>query len=426
MYILRIKRYVDCCYWLCRKHTYHLVVFIKKEKGQGMKRILILVATLFALISIVVILGNIITVGEKMTTVFGVPYFEYAFYVLLIGLFVYLCYVAIIQPMRIIHKAPEFPKLDVEEKEEGMSDEVYRGRLISFAGKLANNCSYLPVKERASYQSNLMTEYSTLKDKDIESVKQFIKQELKPRYKAVDKQILKYGTKVFIITAVSSSNRLDTLATIGLNYRMVADIVRASGFRPNKLQLIKVYWYVISAAFLSYFFQDAAETAVDAIENLSDVPDVDVPDIDVEIPDVDPSNVDFTQYVKNMNLPGIPLAPLADGLANAIMTIAIGYIVKYYLQKGSAELKGAKGRKVKLKAKMKALGQVPLLLAEVPTQLGKTGLSWVVKGFEKYYKKVSRDKKPDDEDVFDDMEQVDEEDVVSDAPKKKGLFNFWK
>ena len=215
------------------------------------------------------------------------------------------------------------------------------------------------------------------------------------------------------------------MATLGLNYRMVADIVRASGFRPNKLQLIKVYWYVISAAFFSYFFQDAAETAVNAIDDLTYVPDVDVPD--VEIPDVDPSSIDFTQYVKGLNLPGVPLAPLADGLANSIMTIAIGYIVKYYLQKGSAELKGAKGRRVKLRAKIKALGQIPRLLAEVPMQLGNTGLSWAMKGFERAYKKVTKDKQPIVEnDTFDDIERVDEEDIVKESPKKKWSFNFWK
>ena len=148
---------------------------------------------------------------------------------------------------------------------------------------------------------------------------------------------------------------------------------------------------------------------------------------DVEIPDVDPSSIDFTQYVKGLNLPGVPLAPLADGLANSIMTIAIGYIVKYYLQKGSAELKGAKGRRVKLRAKIKALGQIPHLLAEVPMQLGNTGLSWAMKGFEKAYKKVTKDKQPIVEnDTFDDIERVDEEDIVKESPKKKWSFNFWK
>lgn len=390
-----------------------------------MKRILILMAVLFGLISIIVILGNIITVGEKMTTVFGVPYVEYAFYLLLVGLFVYLCNAAIFQPMRAIHNAPEFPLMDVEEKGEGVSEEDYRGRLVSFAEKLTKNCSYLPIKERAGYQQNLVTEWSDTKGKDTESIKEFIRKELKQRYRVVDKHIISYATKVFIITAVSSSNRLDTLATLGLNYRMVADIVRASGFRPNKLQLIKVYWYVISAAFFSYFFQDAAETAINAIDDLTDVPDVDVPD--VEIPDVAPSSIDFTQYVKGLNLPGVPLAPLADGLANSIMTIAIGYIVKYYLQKGSAELKGAKGRRVKLRAKIKALGQIPCLLAEVPMQLRNTGLSWAMKGFERAYKKVTKDKQPIVEhDIFDDIERVDEEDIVKESPKKKWSFNFWK
>ena len=109
------------------------------------------------------------------------------------------------------------------------------------------------------------------------------------------------------------------------------------------------------------------------------------------------------------------------------MTIAIGYIVKYYLQKGSAELKGAKGRRVKLRAKIKALGQIPHLLAEVPMQLGNTGLSWAMKGFEKAYKKVTKDKQPIVEnDTFDDIERVDEEDIVKESPKKKWSFNFWK
>ena len=72
------------------------------------------------------------------------------------------------------------------------------------------------------------------------------------------------------------------------------------------------------------------------------------------------------------------------------MTIAIGYITKYYLQKGAKELKGAKGRAVKLDAKMKAFGQVPTLLKEVPLQIGNTSLSWLMKGFEKIYSKMGK------------------------------------
>ena len=363
-----------------------------------MKKILILTLTLFITIFVVVILGNVITIGEKFTTVFGVPYFEYAFYLILAGLFAYLVYYAILEPIRRIHNAPEFPVLAVENKEEGVTDDAYRKRLISFGEKICDNCYYLAPSKRGEHQTELKNELARLSTtQDIEQIRAFLDKEIKQRYKAVDGQILKYGSKVFIITAISSSSMIDTLATMGLNYRMISDIVRASGFRPNKLQLIKMYYYVICSAFFSYFFQGVSDSFDVIVDNLSDASDIDV-----------------------------PLGPLADGLANAVMTIAIGYIAKYYLQKGSKELKGAKGRRVKLKAKMKALGQVPKLLVEVPEQIGSSGLSWAMKSFEKAYSKVTKNKK-DDEVMSDmDMDDSSEDVTVEERPKKKGLFSFWK
>lgn len=391
-----------------------------------MKKVLILTLVLFITISIVVVLGNVITIGEKFTTVFGTPYVEYIFYILLIGLFAYLVYYAVLEPMMRIHNAPEFPVLSVEEKEEGVSDEVYRNRLVAFGKKICDNCYYLDVKKREVHQTELKKELSTLStSQDTGQIKAFLDKELKERYKDVDRQIMKYGSKVFIITAISSSSMIDTLAAIGLNYRMVADIVRSSGFRPNKLQLVKIYYYVICSAFFSYFFQGVSDSVDGLVDSFSDASDIDV--TDVEVPDVDVSTVDYTQYVKNLNLPGIPLGPLADGLANAVMTIAIGYIAKCYLQKGSKELKGANGRRVKLKSKLKALGQIPRLLGEVPKQLGSSGLSWVVKGFDKAYGKMNKNDTPDNDEVWKEIEDYDEEPEPLDTkPKKKSIFNFWK
>ena len=371
-----------------------------------MRKVLILTLILFVTITVVVILGNVITIGEKFTTVFGVPYFEYAFYLLLAGLFAYLVYYAILEPMRRIHNAPEFPVLAVEDKEEGVTDDAYRKKLISFGEKICDNCFYLSPAKRGEHQTELKNELARLSTtQDIEQIRVFLDKEIKQRYKAVDGQILKYGSKVFIITAISSSSMIDTL-------------------RPNKLQLIKMYYYVICSAFFSYFFQGVSDSVDVMVDNLSDASDIDV--TDVEIPDVDASCVDYSQYVKSLNIPGVPLGPLADGLANAVMTIAIGYIAKYYLQKGSKELKGAKGRRVKLKAKMKALGQVPRLLVEIPEQIGSSGLSWAMKGFEKAYSKVTKNKS-DDEVMSDmDMDDSSEDVTLEERPKKKGLFSFWK
>ncbi len=391
-----------------------------------MKKVIILILVLFVTVFVMVILGNVITIGEKFTTTFGTPYVEYVFYLLLIGLFAYLVYYAILEPMRRIHNAPEFPVLTVEEKEEGVSDEVYRNRLLSFGEKICDNCYYLGVKNREAHQSELKNELSSLSiSQDTEQIKAFLEKELKERYKAVDRQIMKYGSKVFIITAISSNSLIDTLATTGLNYRMVADIVRSSGFRPNKLQLVRMYYYVISSAFFSYFFQGVSDSVDGLVDSLSDVSDIDV--TDVEIPDFDASTVDYTQYVKSLNIPGIPLGPLADGIANAVMTIAIGYIAKSYLQKGSKELKGANGRRVKLKAKMKALGQIPRLMVEIPEQIGSSGLSWVLKGFDKAYGKMNKKNSPDNSEVLKDIDFYDESpESIGTKPRKKGLFNFWK
>lgn len=391
-----------------------------------MKKVIILILVLFVTVFVMVILGNVITIGEKFTTTFGTPYVEYVFYLLLIGLFAYLVYYAILEPMRRIHNAPEFPVLTVEEKEEGVSDEVYRNRLLSFGEKICDNCYYLGVKNREAHQSELKNELSSLSiSQDTEQIKAFLERELKERYKAVDRQIMKYGSKVFIITAISSNSLIDTLATAGLNYRMVADIVRSSGFRPNKLQLVRMYYYVISSAFFSYFFQGVSDSVDGLVDSLSDVSDIDV--TDVEIPDFDASTVDYTQYVKSLNIPGIPLGPLADGIANAVMTIAIGYIAKSYLQKGSKELKGANGRRVKLKSKMKALGQIPRLMVEIPEQVGSSGLSWVMKGFDKAYGKMNKKNSPDNSEVLKDIDFYDESpEPIGTKPRKKGLFNFWK
>lgn len=386
-----------------------------------MKKTLYLTIGLFTLVAVIVILGNIITIGEKMTVVIGVPYLEYAFYLILFGAFIYLSYIVIVQPLMSICNAPEFPILTIEEKEKGFTDDEYRLKLLAFGKELCNNCYYLPITKREIHQKELKAELAAAGD--INQLKSCLYKELKQRYSSVDKQIINYASKVFIITAISSS-RIDVFATLGLNYRMVAAVVRASGFRPNKIQLVKLYYYVISSAFLSYFYQDISESVDDMLSDLSDASDIDVSD--VEIPDFDASNVDVSQYVKDLRIPGVPLAPLADGLANAIMTIAIGYITKFYLQKGSKELKGAKGRSVKLEAKLKAFGQVPRLLKEVPQQIGNTGLSWFMKGFEKAYSKMQKKSKGQYPDNPSDDNDFDDNTAAPDNTSKSGISGYWK
>jgi len=68
------------------------------------------------------------------------------------------------------------------------------------------------------------------------------------------------------------------------------------------------------------------------------------------------------------------------------------------------------------------LGQIPRLLVEVPEQIGSSGLSWVVKGFDKAYGKMNKKKSPDNNEVLKDIEDYDEEpEPLETKPKKKGV-----
>ncbi|MBP3714646.1 MAG: hypothetical protein IJ665_03365 [Phocaeicola sp.] len=87
-----------------------------------MKKTLILVTALFVIITVIVILGNVITIGEKITSVLGVPYLEYFFYIALFVLLMYL----VLYPMYRIYTTPEFPVLAIEEQKDGVSDEEYK------------------------------------------------------------------------------------------------------------------------------------------------------------------------------------------------------------------------------------------------------------------------------------------------------------
>ena len=194
-----------------------------------MKKVLILTITLFITIFVVVILGNVITIGEKFTTVFGVPYFEYAFYLLLAGLFAYLVYYAILEPMRRIHNAPEFPVLAVEDKEERATDDVYRKRLVSFGEKVCDNCYYLKPAQRIQHQIELRSELARLNTtQDIEQIKAFLDKEIKQRYKAVDGQILKYGSKVFIMYFKSDTpKKLYANFPAGIHSMYIGEVINA-------------------------------------------------------------------------------------------------------------------------------------------------------------------------------------------------------
>lgn len=406
-----------------------------------MKKTLILISLLFVVITIIVILGNVIIIGEKITAVIGVPYLEYFFYIALFALLLYL----VLYPMYRIYTTPEFPMLTIEEQEAGTSDEAYKKRLFSFANRICSNCYYLPESKRGVHQAALRKDLELLKtNDDLEGLKAFLQQELDIRLKGVDRRIMNYSSKVFIVTAISQSDRFDALTTLILNYRMIDDIIRASGFRPTKAQLVKQYARVLIASFFSYFVSgaidtdgieiqlaDTADGVADGIDSsmmdgvtdsVSDMDvsavdgmDIEITDLDLaafDLADVNIGNVDFTKIMKSIKIPGVAIDSILDGIANTIMTLRIGYVTRAYLKKGAKELKGVKGAHVRKDAMISALKKFPVLLAEIPQRVGTGAWSKVIDLLTKIYK-VKED-------------AAEEHPVEEEKPKKRRFFHFFK
>ena len=411
-----------------------------------MKKTLIAVAALFLLITTVVILGNVITIGEKMTKVFGTPYLEYAFYLLLLVVLLWL----VAYPMYRIHSAPEFPILDVDANggavplpADGAAETAvpkdYQKRLYAFASRISNNCYYLPERYRPVHQQELKQQLADIrKQQDFEALKAFVQKEVDVRIKCIDRRIMNYGSKVFIVTAISQSDRFDALTTLVLNYRMIDDIIRASGFRPTRAQLIKQYGRILAAAFLSYFVSssldsdgvtialgdsatdglaDSAAASTDGLVDGIDNIDFDIADVDLaafDLADIDLSNVDYSKLLKSIKIPGIAINSILDGIANTIMTLRIGYVTKSYLTKGANELKGKRGARVRKEAMKAALLNFPKLLRDAPERLGKGAWSKILTLLQKVYK------------AQDDAPAADAAEPTPEPSFRHKLFHFFK
>ena len=190
---------------------------------------------------------------------------------------------------------------------------------------------------------------------------------------------------------------------------MIGDIIKATGFRPNKPQMLKQYVLIVSASLFSYYV--SSDITGSLVENI-DMADIDLTDLDL-------SDLDFSTGVTQAAkiIPGKLLKPLLDGVSSSILTLIIGYVAKYYLVNGARELKGRNGAKARKSSMKKAILSIPDVFKVVSENLGghwTKGMNWLIEQFTK--------KKHDVEN--DGLDQHTEELAVQ--SKKKSFFRFWK
>ena len=348
-----------------------------------MKRNIVLIIGISLAVLSMMLMGNVITIAEKLGEVCHTVYVEYAFYALIL----ILALIFIIRPVLKVHNAPEFPVLAVD-------DDAKTKELQQFGKRLAANCGYIADPEKRREHQIAFKKELQLYSADHEQLKSSLARELSLRFDGdadldvlgINARIKEWGKTVFMVTAISQNGVFDSAAVLVMNYKLIEDIVLASGFRPTRPQMFRLYVRVLTTSLISYctsqVFTDIDGVApFDLAGDAVDPDDVDVTDVNPEdmvgtSPELDGED-SLTGLLARFKIPGVVAESALQGAVNALLTLRIGFVTKKYLMEGPEALSGVKKKRAAkreaIKASFKAL---PGVIAGSASALGKgmTGL----------------------------------------------------
>ena len=373
-----------------------------------MKRNLLIITLLFLGSFVILLLGNIIIIGEKIASLSHVAWAEYAFYTLILVVF----YVVVIRPVVRVHRAPQIPALSID-------GEWNTAQLVAFGHKLADNCNYIPKDKscpelRKLHQQRLLEgleRYATSREELV----QIISEELKLRIEGgelketsgprtedmhsvriigINRRIIEWAKSVFMITAISQNGKLDTVSVLYMNYKMIEDVIVASGFRPTRQQLFRQYVNILVTSLMTFVvsevFKDMGSVAPfgSLADQSSDAAsDIDISDASVDAADVDLDDIGdtvsgdtgFLSILSNVKIPGVVIGSICDGIVNSLMTCRIGYVTRNYLIDGMNSLNGIKAkRKAKRVAVKEALKSLPKVVVVGTSFVGKGAMNIIL------------------------------------------------
>lgn len=332
------------------------------------------------------------------------------FYTLILVVF----YAVVIRPVVRVHRAPQFPALSID-------GEWNTAQLVAFGHKLADNCNYIPKDKscpelRKLHQQRLredLERYATSKEELV----QIISEELKLRIEGgelketsgprtedmhsvriigINRRVIEWAKSVFMITAISQNGKLDTVSVLYMNYKMIEDVIVASGFRPTRQQLFRQYVNILVTSLMTFVasevfrdmgsvapFGSLADQSSDAASDI-DVSDAaaDGADVDVDLDDIGDTvsgDTGFLSILSNVKIPGVVIGSICDGIVNSLMTLRIGYVTRNYLIDGMNSLNGIKAkRKAKRAAVKEALKSLPKVVVVGTSFVGKGAMNIIL------------------------------------------------
>lgn len=364
-----------------------------------MKRNLIIVACVSLGLLALMVLGNIIVVGEKIASFTHLGWMEWVFHGILFCIFAYL----VLLPIWRIHRAPALPLLAVNE-------DASVEQLKAYGKLLVKHCDFIEDATRRKEHKKKLADNLLHAAGSHNQLFLTIKQELNLRKDGckekgilgINGQIEEWAKSVFMISAISQNSKFDTISVMWMNYKMIESLVFASGFRPNNRQLFKIYCNVLATALITYAMSEAlmktpafkpfdiGEIHDDSAVTISDSDPDSV--VTGETGDLNPDDVTFDaqmddteglslySILRRVKIPGVVVGSAIDGTVNALMTLRIGFITRTYLQEGEEAFTGIrKKRTVKLQAMKDSLFAIPAVVASGSAVVGKKTSKFIIK-----------------------------------------------
>lgn len=274
------------------------------------------IAAVFFLVMIII--SAVLDLGEKLRNIH--PYVEYAFY----GVSAILFIILFIRPLFMIIFAPSF-SLD-----ELFSEEENAKKNYSMYKKVAKNLMEEDIisDEEKQKITDSLDDVLELKKTLSNVFDETIKKEL-------NKMIISHAETVFLSTAISQNGKLDAIAVITINLKLIKNLVLKCGFRPSYYSLGKLSVNVLSTAIIAESLEDMnfselfPSTGVNAL---------------AEIP-----------LLKTIT------GSFAQGVGNALLSLRVGIIARNYL---FMNIKGLKKNEIRKLAFGEAVILLPRVLVE--------------------------------------------------------------
>ena len=310
-----------------------------------MKRNIIIIVLILIGFIVLLLMGNVITIGDKIYELTQIREVEIGFYCV-VGLAVFYL---VLWPIVRLHATPEFPKLSVDAYI-GDSDKTKK-ELKGFARSLSNHLGYLPKEEREEHRKEMRRQIDSYYD--VAELRGIVQKELDCRFNTVKTHVNEWAKTVFMLTAVSQNGKLDALISMVVNFRMIADLIRCSGYRPSNRQMFKQYVRILVTSLFSYYLSNSLENF-----DLSSMGGEEAADTVITGAEIDGNTVtesDFLASVAGLKFLNLVPASLVDGALNSLLTLRIGYVTLAYLKEGAEGLEGKNGMKVRRRAMLEAI-----------------------------------------------------------------------